>query len=287
MRPIHLALVILVTALWGVNFVAISYAVTGFPPIFANGLRFLIVLACLTPFLKREPGRMAALLTAAFTLGVVHFGLVFLGMARAGDLAPVIVAAQTNVPFATLLAVFFLGERIRLWRAAGIALSFVGVVLIGLAPDTFAHLDALLIILASALAYGVVANLMRGLQGISAFTVQAWVALMAMPVSLALSGLVESGQATALVRAPWWAWGGVVYSALASSILGHGGMTYLLQRYPVTVVTPYILLMPVFALLAAILIEGERLGPMDWAGAATTLAGIAIITLRNRKRALD
>ncbi|MGF1606230.1 MAG: DMT family transporter [Rhodothalassiaceae bacterium] len=281
----HLGLVVLITLIWGLNFIAIRYAVAELPPMTTNALRFAMVLAVLLPFLKPVRGRMGRLILTAVMLGVVHFGLVFTGMAVAEDLAPVIVAAQANVPFATLIAVVILGERIGPWRTAGIVLSFAGVLMMGLTPDTFEDPRALLIILASALAYAVVANLMRGLIGMSAFTVQAWVALMAVPGCLLLSIVTEQQQIERIAAASVWAWGSIAYSALLSTILGHGGMTWLLQRHPVTVIAPYLLLMPVFALLGAILIEDERLVALEWVGAATTLCGIGIISLRNLRRA--
>ena len=284
MRAPHLFLVLAINLLWGLNFVAIAIAVEHLPAIFTNALRFFLVLLLLLPFLRRVPGQMGVLLAIAFIMGVAHFGSVFLAVGIAENIAPIAVAAQTNVPLATLLAVLVLGERIGVWRSAGILLSFAGVVVMGLEPGGFDQLDALSLILFSALAYAVAAILMRRIRGASPMTVQAWTALAAVPGSLLLSLGLEEGQLAALSTAPWASFAGVIYAAIAASIVGHGGMYYLLQRYPVTTVTPYLLLAPVFAVLSAIFILGERLEPQEIVGGALILSGVLTITLRQKRR---
>jgi len=79
----HLLLILAISLLWGLNFVAIAKAVEGLPPLFANAMRFGVVLLVLLPFLKRVEGQMPILFGIAFLMGVVHFGAVFLAMALA------------------------------------------------------------------------------------------------------------------------------------------------------------------------------------------------------------
>lgn len=42
MRPSHIALAVLVTAIWGVNFVVIEVGLDHFPPLLFSALRFLV-----------------------------------------------------------------------------------------------------------------------------------------------------------------------------------------------------------------------------------------------------
>ena len=42
MRPSHLFLAVLVTAVWGVNFTVIEVGLDHFPPLLFSGLRFLV-----------------------------------------------------------------------------------------------------------------------------------------------------------------------------------------------------------------------------------------------------
>ena len=51
MRPVHVALAVLVTAIWGLNFVVIEVGLDDFPPLLLSSLRY--VLASLPILLMR------------------------------------------------------------------------------------------------------------------------------------------------------------------------------------------------------------------------------------------
>ncbi len=54
----HIALVVLINALWGFNFVAAKDGTLAFGPLSFVALRFAIVLVLLLPWLRPVPGRM-------------------------------------------------------------------------------------------------------------------------------------------------------------------------------------------------------------------------------------
>ena len=286
MRFHHLALMVLIQFIWGVNFVALKYAVMDFSPILANALRFMMVAALLLPFLKIIKGQMKAILRVAFILGVLHFGTVMFAVAYAEGVSEVTIVAQLSVPFSTILAVFMLKEVIHWKRTLGIVISFGGVVLLGFDPRVFNHLDAVFLVMTSALALALASIYMRRLKAVSALTIQAWVGVAGVSGSLVLSFIFESGQIEQIVSASNAAWGAVLFSAAASSVLGHGGLNYLFRFYEVSVVSPYMLLMPLFGVAASVVLLDETLtARMIWGG-LITLIGVMIITLRNQKRKL-
>lgn len=79
--------------------------------------------------------------------------------------------------------------------------------------------------------------------------------------------------------------GGIVYTALGASLIGHAGMYYLLQRYDVTVVSPLTLLAPIFGISFGVLVWGDELGLRFWIGSSVTLFGVFVIALRKREHA--
>ena len=126
--------VLAVNLSWGLNFLAIKYAVDEMPPVFAAGLRFALIFILLLPFLRLPKGNIKPLLTAAFVIGALHFGILYYAISLADDISSVAIATLTNVPFATLLAIIFLGERIGLISIAGMVLAFSGVMVLGFDP---------------------------------------------------------------------------------------------------------------------------------------------------------
>ena len=82
--------------------------------------------------------------------------------------------------------------------------------------------------------------------------------------------------ATQLQAAGWVAVGSVAYLALASTLLGYGLWTKLLQRYSVGTVAPLSLLVPVIGIVSGMLAFGERPVLLHWLGTLGVLVGMAI-----------
>ncbi len=84
-----------IALIWGFTFVGAKVGVSHFPPIFFTFLRFGTVAVLMLPWLKFMPGRMREVLTIALFAGVVHFGLLYSGMALSPNLSSVAVLIQT------------------------------------------------------------------------------------------------------------------------------------------------------------------------------------------------
>lgn len=285
MAPPHLALAVLINAVWGLNFVAGKVAVASFPAIFATGLRFVIVALLLAPFLRPVKGQMRTILLIAIFAGALHFGMFFIGFDLASNVSVLAVVGQLNLPFATLIAVLFMGERIHWRRSLGIALAFAGVAAISFDPMVFDDIEAVLLIAAAALSMAVAQNLMPRLKGVSPMNLQAWVAVLGAPFLLLASWPLERGQVAAMADADALAWAALAYTAIGASVIGHGGMYYLINRYSVTLVAPMLVLSPIFGILFAVWLLGDALTLRILAGSAVTLAGVFIVAVREPARA--
>jgi O-acetylserine/cysteine efflux transporter len=228
---------------------------------------------------------MKLLLLTAFLFGVPHFGLIFWGMKLVGGVGSASIAAQLTVPFSTILAIIFLKETVGWLRVVGISISFFGVVLLGFDPEIFAYWHGLLVIISAAFIYSVCAILMRSLKEVPAVTVQAWVALMGVLGSVVISFIFESGQFEAIASASTTSWAGVAYTAIASSLIGHGGANYLFRKYEVSTVSVYFLSAPLFSIAAGVLFMGETLSWKLVMGGMLTVSGVLIVTIRNSQKA--
>jgi O-acetylserine/cysteine efflux transporter len=282
----HLWQLVLINLVWGFNIVAIKLSVDRFPPVFLSFLRFLIVGLVVWPWLRLRRGEMRWLLTAAICGGGLQFALMFSGVALSGSMSSVAIAGQLGVPFATLLSVALLGERIRWRRWLGIGLSFAGVVLLGFNPVVFASWPGLLTIVVAAFigAVGLVA--VKRVHELEPLELQAWLAWASLPLLLLLSLWLEDGQLESLSRAGATGWGALLYSALLASLVAHTAYFALIRRYPVSSVAPVTVLAPLFSVLFSVLLLGDVL---DWrmaVGGLMTLSGVAVIVVREGKTAV-
>lgn len=284
MKPLHGLLMLVTTLLWGLNLVATRFVVNELPPVFASAVRFLIVLMLVFPYLRLVPGKMKMLLTAALFTGALQFGFSYYGISLAEDMSSVAVATLTYVPFGTILAVIFLGERLGWRRIGGLALAFGGVMILSFDPRAFNYIEGLLIIMAGAFLFAVGTLFVRRLQDVHPMTLLAWMAALGVPVSLALSGVMETGQWDRFTSAGTLAHASLFYSAAFASAVGQGTLYFLLQRYPVSLITPLTLMGPVFGIGFALWILSEPVTGRMLAGAATTILGVLIITLRTPRQ---
>ena len=286
MPSLHFLLLFAICLIWAGNFIAAAFAVGELEPITFTVARYLLVLLLVFPLL-RWPARDQwwRLLACCWTMGALHFALVFLALGRSTDVSSVALLMQIYIPMSTLLAIVLLGERIGWRSASGIAIAFCGVLVMGLDPLVLAQIDVVILVLVSAFVLALGTILMRGLKGVGVLNFQAWNAALSLPPLLLLAVLIED-PVTSRVAASGQpgVWLAVAYSAIGASIIGHGGFYWLIQRHEVNRITPYLLLVPVLAVLLGILIWGDRPGPRLLLGGGLVLAGVLWITLRARFR---
>ena len=286
MPPRDLVLVLLVCLTWAGNFLTSALALREIPPVLFTALRFALLAGPMLFFLKRPtPGQWPRLVAVCLLGGVLHFATSFTAVKLAGDLSSPAIVLQSYVPMTALLAWLMLGERFA-WRTGlAIAISFAGVLVLGLDPMVLDHPMALGMMVVSAFFLALGTVLMKGLRGLDAYSQQGWTALISVLPLLAASALLEPGAIARLPEASWVAWAGALYAAFLSSLVGHGLYYVLVQRHPVAQVTPWLLLVPVLAVGLGIAFWGDRPGPRLFIGGAMVLGGVLVIALRTLAKA--
>jgi O-acetylserine/cysteine efflux transporter len=277
-KATDLAVAFLINLVWGLTFVAGKLGLQELPPIWFTGLRFAMLLAVLAPLLRPVP-QMPRVLLVSLLCGALHFSLQYTALALADDVSTIAIVSQLTLPFAVVLAVGILGERLSPLRLAAISAAFGGVVLIGFDPRVLGYGLAVVLCTIASLSMALAQVLMRNLRDVPVFTLQAWVALVSAPGLVGLSLLLESGQVEATRTASLFTWANLAFTAFGSSLLGFGGMYYLLRRYPVSLVTPLFLLAPVIGVIGGVVLLGDVVTARILIGAAITLAGVLALAL--------
>jgi O-acetylserine/cysteine efflux transporter len=283
MHPAHLAFIALIDVIWAFNIVAIKYAVEVIPPLTAVFLRYAIVLMVCLPWLRWLPGRMPIILVTGVVGGALYFGLGGISFAVADNVSALAIAGQLGVPFSLVLAVIFLKERIHWPRIAGIALAFAGVVVLGFDPAIVHERLGLLLTVIASFLWAVSSLLFRKLKGVSPLTIHAWLALISLPLLGIASLIFEPGELARAGRLPVATIGWLAYSAIGASVVGHAGMSWLLQRYPVSVISPLTLPTPLLSVVFAVIVLDTPLSTQMIVGGAVALVGVSIITLRTAR----
>jgi O-acetylserine/cysteine efflux transporter len=291
MNSRELTLLLAMCVVWGFHYVVLKTGVGEIPPTLYAAMRMTLVAALLAPFLRWRAGEMLKVLVAGFCFGFFNYLFLFNGVARATASASAI-AIELYVPFATILSIIFLGERIGWKRTLGIALAFAGVAIVAVARDPSADGKIGIgvgLVAACAMTEAIGAILVKRISGFKAHELLAWFALVG-AVLLWPTAVVLEGAPTEALRAAdgWLVAGAVAYSAIGASIFGHTAYYWLLQRLPVSLVAPSTLLTTLLGVAFSAIWLGERMTAPFIAGALTTLVGVAIVLLRTpRGRAIE
>lgn len=272
-----------VPLLWGYQFVAIKVGVTEFPPLFFLALRFLVIALLLVPFVptptRRQLGPIAAI---SLFLGGLNFGLFYVGLGL-GSGSMSAVAYQLATPFTVLLAWPLLAERPSLITWAGVALAFVGVVVLAAGPGLSGNALPLLLVVGAAFAFAVSNVLTKRHGPFDPLMLMGWSSLLTVPQVLVMSLLLEHGQMTSLVTADGRGWLALAYTIFIGGIVGFSLWIWLIGRCSMGRVAPFGLLLPVFALIASVLFLGERMTPNLIVGGLLAISGVAITQVKPRR----
>ncbi|MBN2793223.1 MAG: EamA family transporter [Desulfuromonadales bacterium] len=271
-----------VALIWGVNVAVIKIGVAEFPPIFLTSLRFFIVALLLIWWVRPPWEQMRAIGFLSFAFGGVHFGCIFFGL-KGVDVSIASILILLGVPFSVLFARILLKERFGLKKMCGMAVAFVGLLILLGEPKTTSSPLHLTIFIFAIAAWGFSNTLIKLIGSINIFALNAWVGLFASVQLFLVSMLLETGQLTALKNASLSAWGALAYIVLMASIVGYGLWYYLVGKYDVTKVVPFNLLVPVIGVLAGVLMMGDELTLTQVTGGLVSLVGVAIIQLRWRR----
>ncbi|MDH4611718.1 EamA family transporter [Pseudomonas sp. BN102] len=277
----HILLALLVTLIWGVNFVVIKVGLEDFPPLLFCALRFGLAALPLLFLRGPMPAPFWRIVQIGLLLGVIKFGLLFVGMHLGMPAGLSSLVLQSQVFFTILIAALFLGERPSRRGLFGLLLAASGLVLIGLGRPLGDSLLAFMLVIAAALAWAF-ANIATKRSGAKdMLRLICWVSLIPPLPLLALSYVFEGPEAigAALAHPSWGGIGALVYIAFLATTVGFGLWSFLLQRYPASLVTPFALAVPVSGLLSGWLLLGEQLSAAGWLACVLVFTGLAITVL--------
>ena len=268
---------------WGMGLVFAKAAIGHFPPILLMAFRFCVTALALVWFVRPPLGHLRNLCLIAFISAAVQYSLTYTGL-KGLDAGVAGLIVQLEVPFLTLMGALALKERTSLRKWAGIALAFFGVWQISGTPAISAALGSVLLVVGGAATWAVGQVMIRRMQDIDGLTVTAWIAVMAAPQLFVMSAIFETGHIEAVQSAGWVVWGAVLYMGLVMTALGYGLWYTLVRRNPVGQVAPFLLLLPIFAVLGGYVFLGERIGLGVLIGGVVVIAGVALI-LTDRSQA--
>ena len=267
-----------VPLLWGLGFVFAKGAINHFPPILLMAFRFSLTALVLVWFTPLPGGKFFQLFKIAIVAAAIQYSLTFTGVkGLEAGLASIIV--QLEVPFLVILGALLLQERPGYKKWIGIAISFLGVVIMSQQDELSGSFISIALVLSGCFAWALGQVMIRKLKDVSGMQVTAWIAVFAAPQLFLMSAIFENGQLEAIKTANPLVWWTVLYLGLIMTCLGYYFWNTLIQHNDVSKVAPFLLLLPVFSVFGGNLFLGETITLEKFYGGATILLGIGVIVL--------
>lgn len=277
------------TFAWGVNWAAMRIALAEVPPwtfrSMCLGLGSVVLFLVLhlggqkIPWPRGQWWRLwvLALLNITGWNMLIAYGLTMIPSGRASILA------YTMPALAIPLSVWLLGERLTVPKALGLALGLAGLALLlgeGYAAIGAAPLGTLLV-LAAAVSWAFGAVLQKKYPvAMAAGPYTAWIMLLGGVPIYAGAVLLEDPRALADVGAR--AWFGTAYNVFIAFAFGHWAWIKLATSVSVTVFSLSILIIPPVAVVAGIVLLGERPSIAEVVALVLVLGSLATVVMPAR-----
>jgi drug/metabolite transporter (DMT)-like permease len=256
----------LVTAVWGWTFVLVKDALTQYPTLPFLELRFTLAFLLMVALVRRLPTRREA------RVGVIA-GIVL----AAGYLTQTVGLTMTSpgnsglitglfVVFTPLIDRIF-GVQLHRWTVIAVAVALAGTVMLVGGPAGFGLGDLLTVVCAFLYALHIVL-LSRWSPGLRA-------APLAM-VQMGTGALIFTGSGSWSLQVPSpYVWLAIAVTGVFASALAFYIQTWAQQHLSASRTALILTTEPAWAMAAAIVLAGQRFGPLQAAGAALVLAAIA------------
>ncbi|MFE2308160.1 EamA family transporter, partial [Streptomyces sp. NPDC059411] len=191
MRPVHIALAVLVAAVWGFNFVVIEIGLGHFPPLLLSALRFLVAAVPAVFFVGPPKVAWKWIVGVGIALGIAKFGLLFTGMAHGMPAGLSSLVLQIQAVFTAVLAAVVLRERPGRVRILGMAVALGGITVAAVDEGTSGPVLGFVLVVAAAACWGVSNVLTRKAAPPDALNFMVWVCLVPVLPLFGLSLLIE------------------------------------------------------------------------------------------------
>ncbi|KQW22102.1 multidrug DMT transporter permease [Afipia sp. Root123D2] len=287
MKPVDVALAIVVAIVWGLGFVASRLALDELSPTLMTALRFAIAaVPCL--FLRRPDVPWMTLILTSVTLFLAQFLAQAYGIAHGVPVGLTSVVVQSQALFTVAFAALAFRDIPNRAQVVGIGVATVGLLMICGTVGFDFTVGTFAILMISPVSFAIGNLMLRRARNVAMFDLFSWLCLMSALPLVALALVTEGPHATwhaiwnlSLVGIASMFVIGAITTSFAYRLWGR-----LLRDYSAAQVVPFALLVPFIGAGASAIVFGETFGRLRLGGMLTVVFGIAIMVLAGRRRSL-
>lgn len=285
-RPLIIAAMATVYLVWGSTYLAIRFALKGYPPVFFPGVRYLLA-GCLMLIVLKMRGVSLPTARQWCHCAVIGFLLLLIGnggvvYAEQNVGSGLAATAIATVPLWAAVIGSLMGSVPARMQWIGLAIGFAGIVELNLSGDLSGNRVSSIVLLVAAMSWAlgsVISKKMNLPQG-----------LMNPAAQMSTAGLMFL--ATSAVRGEHWvlfpsvgAAAAVLYLVVFGSLIAYSAYIYLIHNTSPALATSYAYVNPVVAVVLGVVFGGETVGKQAVIAIVLVLTGVTLIVTFNSRKA--
>ncbi|MCK9746545.1 EamA family transporter [Pseudomonas syringae pv. syringae] len=278
MKPLHIALAVLIMAIWGINFSVIKLGLTNVDPLILAGLRFSLCALPAIFFVRRPDVPWRYLIGYGLVFGIGLWGIVNLGIKAGLSAGIASLVLQFSAFFSILLGSWVFREALNRFQILGMLIALSGLLSVIVISDGSVSLLGMLLVLVGALSMSVanIINKKANTRDVFAFLVwsSAFSPIPLFALDYAINGsvgyimFVNHIGATAVLS--------ILFQVYPNTLFAYWIWNSLLKTYPISTVAPLSLLVPIFGMLGSVVIFNEHMSTGKVLAVLLIVAGLSV-----------
>ncbi len=270
---------ILVTVMWGCNFVVIELGLQELDPFALTFLRFLF---CAFPaiFFVKKPQDVSWLAMCLYGIifGCGLWWTVNFAMYNGLSAGMSSLFLQFSAFFTIALSYLFFKEKVSLTQFLGAVISFIGLSMVIFFTSEKSTLIGIMLVLLASIAWAVCNLIVKTTKPKNMLAFIIWTSLFSAPAVLVMTLITKGFEPFAnldeIMNAK--AWFSVLFQAYITTILGYMAWNNLMKKYPATSIAPLSLLVPISGIFSSWLFFSDVITVDKGISMFVVLVGLAI-----------
>ena len=278
MKPLHVVLAVLITAIWGVNFSVIKLGLATVDPFILAGIRFSLCALPAIFFIRKPDVPWRYIIGYGLVFGIGLWGVVNLGIKAGLSAGIASLVLQFSAFFTILLGGWVFKEALTRFQVLGMLIALAGLLCIISISDGSVSLSGVLLVLVGAASWSVANIINKKASTRDVFGFLVWSSAFA-PIPLfaldyAVNGSV--GYTTLVNQIDTTAVLSILFQVYPNTLFAYWIWNSLLKTYPVSTVAPLSLLVPIFGMLGSVVVFNESVPLNKVLAVVLIVVGLAV-----------
>ncbi|PNM26199.1 hypothetical protein A6J66_019735 [Yersinia enterocolitica] len=267
-----------ITAIWGANFSVIKLGLIAADPLILAGIRFTLCALPAVLFIKKPDTSWRYIIGYGLLFGIGLWGIVNLGIKAGVSAGIASLVLQFGTFFTMILGALLFREKLSRYQCIGIAVALLGLISIIFISDGSVTPTGLILVLCGAVVWGLVSIIIKKANTKQVFAFLVWSSLFS-PIPLFLLSYLFNGSSGFTELATQFdvtTLFSILFQVYPNTLFAYWIWNSLLTKYPVSVVAPLSLLVPIFGLLGSVMIFSESIPAAKIVAMILIISGLII-----------